>query len=107
MSQATLNVFSRYLSLVTPNFQATPVQKTAPGPIPGGSRARGAGLQAGRHHHLHRLQSLRSRLPRMERSTAFATTTVFDNSNQTMPQTAWNYWNLIKFNEHETGRRHA
>ena len=27
--------------------------------------------------------------------------TVFDNSYQTMPETAWNYWNLIKFNEHE------
>lgn len=25
--------------------------------------------------------------------------TVFDNSYQTMPETAWNYWNLIKFNE--------
>jgi formate dehydrogenase iron-sulfur subunit len=30
----------------------------------------------------------------------FATTT-FDNTYQTMPQTAWNFWNLIKFNEHE------
>jgi ferredoxin len=30
----------------------------------------------------------------------FADTT-FDNTYQTMPQTAWNYWNLIKFNEHE------
>src|ERR1041385_7887800 len=28
--------------------------------------------------------------------------TVFDNSYQTMPETAWNYWNLIKFNEHES-----
>src|SRR6266404_1169815 len=27
--------------------------------------------------------------------------TTFDNSYQTMPETAWNYWNLIKFNEHE------
>jgi formate dehydrogenase iron-sulfur subunit len=27
--------------------------------------------------------------------------TVFDNSYQTMPETAWNFWNLIKFNEHE------
>lgn len=27
--------------------------------------------------------------------------TVFDNSYQTMPDTAWNFWNLIKFNEHE------
>jgi formate dehydrogenase beta subunit len=27
--------------------------------------------------------------------------TVFDNSYQTMPETAWNYWNLIKFNEVE------
>jgi len=27
--------------------------------------------------------------------------TVFRNSYQTMPETAWNYWNLIKFNEHE------
>ena len=26
---------------------------------------------------------------------------MFDNSYQTMPDTAWNYWNLIKFNEHE------
>jgi formate dehydrogenase iron-sulfur subunit len=29
------------------------------------------------------------------------TETSFDNSYQTMPETAWNYWNLIKFNEHE------
>jgi formate dehydrogenase beta subunit len=29
------------------------------------------------------------------------TETVFDNSYQTMPDTAWNYWNLIRFNEHE------
>ena len=27
--------------------------------------------------------------------------TTFDNSYQTMPETTWNYWNLIKFNEHE------
>jgi formate dehydrogenase beta subunit len=27
--------------------------------------------------------------------------TKFDNTYQTMPETAWNYWNLIKFNEHE------
>jgi formate dehydrogenase beta subunit len=27
--------------------------------------------------------------------------TVFDNSYQTMPETTWNYWNLIKFNEVE------
>jgi formate dehydrogenase iron-sulfur subunit len=27
--------------------------------------------------------------------------TVFDNTYQTMPETAWNYWNLIKFNEHQ------
>ena len=27
--------------------------------------------------------------------------TVFDNTYQTMPTTQWNYWNLIKFNEHE------
>ena len=26
--------------------------------------------------------------------------TVFENTYQTMPETAWNYWNLIKFNEH-------
>ena len=26
--------------------------------------------------------------------------TSFDNTYQTMPETAWNYWNLIKFNEH-------
>ena len=33
----------------------------------------------------------------------------FDNSYQTMPETAWNYWNLIKFNEHERedGSMHA
>ena len=29
------------------------------------------------------------------------TDTVFDNSYQTMPETTWKYWNLIKFNEHE------
>ena len=27
--------------------------------------------------------------------------TTFNNSYQTMPETTWNYWNLIKFNEHE------
>src|SRR5262245_44643892 len=27
--------------------------------------------------------------------------TTFQNSYQTMPETAWNYWNLIKFNEHQ------
>lgn len=26
--------------------------------------------------------------------------TTFDNTYQTMPETRWNYWNLIKFNEH-------
>jgi formate dehydrogenase beta subunit len=26
--------------------------------------------------------------------------TVFDNTYQTMPETAWNYWNLIQFREH-------
>jgi formate dehydrogenase iron-sulfur subunit len=26
--------------------------------------------------------------------------TVFDNTYQTMPTTEWNFWNLIKFNEH-------
>ena len=32
----------------------------------------------------------------------FAQTT-FDNTYQTMPTTQWNFWNLIKFNEHESG----
>ncbi len=27
--------------------------------------------------------------------------TTFNNTYQTMPTTEWNYWNLIKFNEHE------
>jgi formate dehydrogenase iron-sulfur subunit len=27
--------------------------------------------------------------------------TTFDNTYQTMPSTQWNYWNLIKFNEHQ------
>jgi formate dehydrogenase iron-sulfur subunit len=27
--------------------------------------------------------------------------TSFDNTYQTMPETRWNYWNLIKFNEHQ------
>jgi formate dehydrogenase beta subunit len=27
--------------------------------------------------------------------------TTFDNSYQTMPETDWNFWNLIKFNEHQ------
>jgi formate dehydrogenase iron-sulfur subunit len=27
--------------------------------------------------------------------------TAFDNSYQTMPDTAWNFWNLIRFNEYE------
>src|ERR671939_562040 len=27
--------------------------------------------------------------------------TTFDNTYQTMPQTEWNYYNLIKFNEHQ------
>jgi formate dehydrogenase iron-sulfur subunit len=29
------------------------------------------------------------------------TETTFQNSYQTMPETAWNYWNLIKFDEYE------
>src|SRR5262249_5834242 len=29
--------------------------------------------------------------------------TTFDNTYQTMPSTEWNYWNLIKFNEHQRG----
>ena len=28
--------------------------------------------------------------------------TAFDNTYQTMPETAWNFWNLIKFNEYTT-----
>src|SRR5258708_22449971 len=27
--------------------------------------------------------------------------TTFDNTCQTMPETRWNFWNLIKFNEHQ------
>src|SRR3989442_2405494 len=27
--------------------------------------------------------------------------TTFDNTYQTMPSTQWNFWNLIKFNEHQ------
>ena len=27
--------------------------------------------------------------------------TMFDNTYQTMPETRWNFWNLIKFNEHQ------
>src|SRR5262245_224466 len=30
--------------------------------------------------------------------------TTFDNTYQTMPETAWNFWNLIKFNEVETDK---
>src|ERR1700726_231585 len=33
------------------------------------------------------------------------TETVFDNTYQTMPNTAWNYWNLIRLNEHEDPER--
>ena len=33
--------------------------------------------------------------------------TTFDNTYQTMPETAWNFWNLIRFNEVETRWRHA
>ena len=29
--------------------------------------------------------------------------TAFDNTYQTMPETRWNFWNLIKFNEHPNG----
>ena len=29
------------------------------------------------------------------------TPTTFDNTYQTMPETAWSFWNLIKFNEHQ------
>jgi formate dehydrogenase beta subunit len=29
--------------------------------------------------------------------------TTFDNTYQTMPETAWNFWNLIKFNEVDNG----
>ena len=27
--------------------------------------------------------------------------TTFDNTYQTMPETTWNFWNLIKFNEYD------
>ena len=33
--------------------------------------------------------------------------TVFDNTYQTMPDLAWNYYNLIRFNEHVDERRHV
>ena len=33
--------------------------------------------------------------------------TIFDNTYQTMPDMAWNYWNLIRFNEHAARRRHV
>ena len=32
--------------------------------------------------------------------------TVFDNTYQTMPDLAWNYYNLIRFNEHTARGRH-
>ena len=57
------------------------------------------GLQADRYHHLHRLQGLRGGLRRVERHAVRPTT--FDNTYQTMPETRWNFWNLIKFNEHQ------
>ena len=47
--------------------------------------ARRRGLQTDRHHDLHWLQSLRSRLRGMERSSIPRTT--FDNTYQTMPET--------------------
>jgi len=34
----------------------------------------------------------------------FSPTTPFDNTYQTMPETRWNYWNLILFNEAREGR---
>ena len=46
------------------------------------------------------MQSLRSGLRRMEQHALLAATT-FNNTYQTMPDTRWNYWNLILFNEHE------
>ena len=68
--------------------------------------ARGRGLQVHRHHHLHRLQGLRGRLRRMERHAVPARRR---STTPTRPcrTTAWNYWNLIKFNEHRARRRHA
>ena len=56
-------------------------------------------LQAGRHHHLHRLQSLRGGLPGMERLSIAR-----DGVRQLLPDHAGDgleYWNLIKFNEVE------
>src|SRR6476469_10722559 len=32
--------------------------------------------------------------------------TSFDNTYQTMPDTAWNYWNLIKFTEYQPENAH-
>ena len=61
--------------------------------------ARRGGLQAHRHDDLHRLQGVRGRLRRVERHAVPADT--FDNTYQTMPATTWNFWNLIKFNEHQ------
>src|SRR6478752_4462485 len=37
----------------------------------------------------------------MEWNNLTFTDTTFQNSYQTMPETTWNFWNLIKFNEYE------
>jgi len=48
---------------------------------------------------MHWLQGLRSGVHGMD-DLPFGET-VFNNTYQTMPETRWNYWNLILFNEHE------
>ena len=77
-------------------FRATRRQPECPA---AGIQRDGAGLQADRHHHLHRLQGLRGGVRGVERPAVPRQR--FDNTYQTMPETRWNYWNLIKFNEHE------
>ncbi len=57
-------------------------------------------MQAGGYDHLHRLQEP-ARWPVWKWNGLSFSETTFDNSYQTMPETQWNYWNLIKFNEHE------
>jgi Fe-S-cluster-containing dehydrogenase component len=75
-----------------------------PGPLPGGA----PGQEAQRNYDVCKLVDTTTCIGCKACEVAcvewnvmpFAATT-FDNTYQTMPETRWNFWNLIKFNEHQ------
>ena len=72
---------------------------------PPGIRARSRSIaKLDRHDDLHRLQGVRGGVPGVERSAA-GRRRCRSGTYQTMPDMTSNFWNLIKFNEHDDGAR--